>query len=62
VSRNSIIETMVLRLNEHLTLDNIDNQLKRESVKEVLIAFSNLNYQINKKLERDLYEKIKSEF
>lgn len=62
ISRTAIIETSVLRLNENLTLDNIDHQLKLESVKEVLVAFSNLNYQINKKLERDLYEKIKSEF
>ena len=62
ISRAVIIETTLLRLNENLTLDNIDNQLKLESVKEVLVAFSNLNYQINKKLERDLYEKIESEF
>ncbi|WP_138432386.1 hypothetical protein [Winogradskyella algicola] len=62
ISRTAIIETTLLRLNENLILDNIDNQLKLQSVKEVLVAFSNLNYQINKKLERDLYEKIKSEF
>lgn len=62
ISRTVIIETALLRLNENLTLDNIDNKLKLKSVKEVLVAFSNLNYQINKKLERDLYEKIKSEF
>jgi hypothetical protein len=62
ISRTAIIETTLLRLHENLTLDNIENQLKLESVKEVLIAFSNLNYQINKKLERDLYEQIKSEF
>ena len=62
VSRTAIIETTLLRLNENLILDNIDDQLKLQSVKEVLVAFSNLNYQINKKLERDLYEKIKSEF
>ncbi|WP_304140348.1 hypothetical protein [Mesoflavibacter zeaxanthinifaciens] len=62
LSRTAIIETSILRLNENLTLDNIDNQLKLESVKEVLVAFSNLNYQINKKLERDFYEKIKSEY
>lgn len=62
ISRTAIIETTLLKLNENLTLDNIDNQLKLESVKEVLVAFSNLNYQINKKLERDLYEKIESEF
>lgn len=62
ISRTAIIETTLLRLHENLTLDNIENQLKLKSVKEVLIAFSNLNYQINKKLERDLYEQIKSEF
>ena len=62
ISRTAIIETSILRLNENLTLDNIDNQLKLESVKEVLVAFSNLNYQINKKLERDFYEKIQSEY
>ncbi|APY08585.1 hypothetical protein BWZ20_09850 [Winogradskyella sp. J14-2] len=62
ISRGAIIETTLLRLNESLTLNNIENQLKLESIKEVLVAFSNLNYQVNKKLERDLYEKIKSEF
>lgn len=61
-SRNAIIKTTLLRLNENLTIDNIDTDLKLESIKEVLIAFSNLNYQINKKLERDIYEKIESEF
>lgn len=61
-SRMAIIETSLLRLNENLTIDNIDGSLKLESVKEVIVAFSNLNYQINKKLERDKYEKIKSEY
>ncbi len=62
ISRMAIIETSLYRLNENLILDNIDDNLKLESVKEVLIAFSNLNYQINKKLERDKYNKIKSEY
>ncbi|MCT4629550.1 hypothetical protein [Winogradskyella sp.] len=62
VSRTVIIETTLFKLNENLTLNNIKDQLKLESVKEVLVAFSNLNYQINKKLERDIYEKIKSEY
>ncbi|MBV7270685.1 hypothetical protein [Winogradskyella luteola] len=62
ISRMAIIETSLYRLNENLTLDNIDDNLKLESVKEVLIAFSNLNYQINKKLERDKYNKIKAEY
>ena len=62
VSRTVIVETSLLRLNENLTLENIDGGLKLEGVKEVLVAFSNLNYQINKKLERDIYEQIKSEY
>ena len=62
LSRTTVIETTLLRLNENLTLDNIGDSLKLQSVKEVLIAFSNLNYQINKKLEKDIYGQIKSEF
>lgn len=62
ISRTIIIETTLLRLNENLTLDNIDSDLKLESVKEVVVAFSNLNYQINKKLSRDIYEQIKAEY
>lgn len=60
-SRIAIIETSLLRLNENLTIDNIEDDLKLQSVKEVIVAFSNLNYQLNKKLERDKYEKIKAE-
>lgn len=62
ISRTVIIETSLLRLNENLTLDNIDAELKLESVKEVIVSFSNLNYQINKKLINDKYAKIKSEY
>ncbi|WP_422106790.1 hypothetical protein [Winogradskyella sp.] len=62
ISRTTIIETTLLRLNENLTLDNIDYSLKLQSVEEVLIAFSNLNYQINKKLEKDIYSQIESEY
>ncbi|WP_299120940.1 hypothetical protein [uncultured Winogradskyella sp.] len=61
ISRTAILETMLLKLNENLTLDNIDGADKLQSVKEVLVAFSNLNYQINKKLEYDYYNKIKAE-
>ncbi|WP_157957260.1 hypothetical protein [Winogradskyella tangerina] len=62
VSRTVIMETTLLRLNENLTLDNIQDSLKLQSVKEVLVAFSNLNYQINKKIEKDIYDQIESEF
>lgn len=61
-SRMVVVETSVLRLYDNLTLDNIDDQDKLDSIKEVLVAFSNLNYQINKKLERDKYDKISSEY
>ncbi|WP_296386623.1 hypothetical protein, partial [Winogradskyella sp.] len=61
VSRQVIIETKLLKLNENLTIDNIDGKTKLLGVKDVLIAFSDLNYQINKKLERDIYDKIEPE-
>jgi len=61
-SRVIIVETALLRLNENLTLDNIDKRLKLESVKEVVVAFSNLNFLINKKLIRDKGEKIQSQY
>jgi hypothetical protein len=62
ISRTTIVETTLMRLNENLTLDNIPDSLKLQSVKEVLVAFSNLNYQINKKIEKDIYSQIKSEY
>lgn len=58
ISRMAIVETSILRLNDNLTLDNISGKDKLESVKEVIVAFSNLNYQINKKLESDKYSNI----
>lgn len=61
VSRTVIIETTLLKLNENLTIANIDEQVKLLGIKEVLESFSNLNYQINKKLERDIYDKIEKE-
>lgn len=60
-SRNAIIETALLKLNEYLTLDNIERKDKLLGIKEVFVAFSNLNYQINKKLERDMYNDIQPE-
>ena len=62
ISRTAIIETMLLKLNANLTLESIDKADKLESIKEVFVAFSNLNYQINKKLENDYYDKIQPEF
>lgn len=61
VSRTLILETTLFILNEDLNLSTKDDSAKLLSIKEVLIAFSNLNYQINKKLERDLYDQIQPE-
>lgn len=61
MSRNAVIETALLKLNENLTIDNIERKDKILGIKAVFVAFSNLNYQINKKLERDFYDKIQPE-
>jgi 4-hydroxy-3-methylbut-2-en-1-yl diphosphate synthase IspG/GcpE len=61
LSRSVIIETTLLKLNENLTIDNIDIRVKLRSIKDVLESFSNLNYQINKKVEFDIYDKIMPE-
>ncbi len=61
LSRTVIVETTLLKLNENLRIDNIDVSVKLVSVKDVLESFSNLNYQINKKLEFDIYDNIKPE-
>lgn len=60
-SRNAIIETALLKLHESLTLDNIKRSDKLLGIKALFMAFSNLNYQINKKLEKDIYNKIQPE-
>ncbi|MDC0007246.1 hypothetical protein OAE07_04690, partial [Winogradskyella sp.] len=60
-SRVVIVETKLLKLNENLTLSNIKTTTKLTSIVEVLVAFSNLTLQINKKLEFDIYNKIEAE-
>lgn len=52
-SRLSVLETKMLKLNNDLALGNysVDNKLK--SIKELLVANSDLIYLINKKLEYD---------
>jgi hypothetical protein len=42
-------------------MDNIEKATKLASVKEVLVAFGNLNLQINKKLEFDANQYFKPE-
>ncbi|WP_296311787.1 hypothetical protein [Winogradskyella sp. UBA3174] len=60
-SRVLIVETKLLKLNENLTISNITTETKLSSIKEVLVAFSNLIFQINWKLEFDVYNKIEAE-
>ncbi len=61
LSRLTIIETKVLKLNDHLIIDNIDVSTQLSSIREVCIAFSNLNLRINKLIEFNIYNAIQPE-
>jgi hypothetical protein len=50
-SRIVVLETKLLKFNSLLKLDNVDKVTRLSTVKELLIAMSNLNLQINKKFE-----------
>ena len=50
-SRITALQTKLLKLNSLLLLDNISKGDQLDGLREVFIAFSNLNLQINKKLE-----------
>ncbi len=50
-ARITALETKMLKLNSLLLLDNITKNEQLEGLKEVFVSFSNLNLQINKKLE-----------
>lgn len=52
-ARLLVLETRILKLHNDLTLDNIPVEEQLESIRELLIAKSNLNFVINKKLEFD---------
>lgn len=60
-SRVLVIENTLLKLHDDISLSNIDVKIKRLSIRDVLVAFSNLNLQINRKLEFDIYNKIQPE-
>ncbi|MFB9053154.1 hypothetical protein ACFFVB_08690 [Formosa undariae] len=47
------LETKMLKLQSVLSLRNIPKPEQLQNVKETLIAYSNLNLQINKKYEKD---------
>lgn len=59
-SRITALETKLLKLNSTLKLDNVDKNTQLSAIKELLIAMSNLNLQINKKfeLEANLVDKV----
>lgn len=59
ISRITVLETKSLKLHTNLTLSNIEKATKLASIKEVLVAHSNLILQINKKIEYDanVYER-----
>ncbi|MBP1840458.1 hypothetical protein [Formosa algae] len=50
------LETKMLKLQSVLNLRNIEKDVQLEYVKEALVAYSNLNLQINKKYEKDAQE------
>lgn len=60
-SRTTALETKMLKLNSLLLLDNIKKNEQLEGVKEVFVAFSNLNLQINKKFEFEANNILKPE-
>ena len=53
LSRIKIIETMFYKLDEASKFSNISKSELTKIVKDVLVSFSNLNFQLNKKLEKD---------
>ena len=56
-SRLMALDVQINILNQNFNLDNISEELKVESIKGVLEAVSNLNYQMNKKFEFDEFYK-----
>ncbi len=50
-ARLTVLDTKMQKLNSLLLLNNISKSNKLEGIQELLVAFSNLNLQINKKLE-----------
>ena len=53
LARVMVFETKLFKLESFVNLSNIKKEELGATIKELLLAFSNLNYQINKKLERD---------
>jgi len=53
VSRLIALETKIYKLESAINLSNTTTKTLMSSIKEVLVSFSNLNLQMNKKIERE---------
>ena len=53
VSRLIALETKIYKLESVVNLSNSSTETLMSSIKEVLVSFSNLNLQMNKKIERE---------
>ena len=58
-SRVIALETKVFKLESTVNLSNVEKKQMLESINEFLIAFSNLNLQMNKKIEKESQKIIK---
>ncbi|GAB1856798.1 hypothetical protein MHTCC0001_16340 [Flavobacteriaceae bacterium MHTCC 0001] len=52
-SRIKIVETMLYKTEDVTTLTNIPKPEVAKTIKDLFVSFSNLNFQINKKIEKD---------
>lgn len=52
-SRITIVESMLYKLKASYNLQNIEKEELGKTLKEVLVSYSNFNFQLNKKLEKD---------
>ncbi|TYB78569.1 hypothetical protein [Bizionia myxarmorum] len=59
IARVVAVETKVFKLESAVNLSNPEKEVVLESVKELLVAFSNLNLQMNKQVEKESQQIIK---
>jgi len=52
-ARLKIVETLCYKIEDQLKLSNVKKEELLEVVKEFLVSYSNLNFQINKKFEKE---------
>ena len=52
-SRIMALETKILKLESVVNLSKVEKEKALETIKEFLVAFSNLNLQMNKKIEKE---------